>query len=505
MIRSDSEALDRRAWEAICNWHQAAGIAVMREGLDHGHLTRCFLWDKVSRAIRQQVDPEGFQLEAALLAQSQSALERSRPATSKQLSKKWLLEGLKRPVRPLYTLRDRVRLRLRRRDRPILFAPQRHLRLKASLLALSQLPDLMVVVPHDRSPDYSVGHPTRLPWAAEQEVDIDYAAELHQSVIQGLRSLKIDLLPQDGKLLNAQILSQLRVIRSVEAELQFVRPQALLMFSDNHHPMQAYVHVAKRMGIPTVLLQHGLDCEHYCLDEAYASAIAAWGEARRKRYQHQSVYQPDQLWVTGNPEFDHLRSPEALDLSGNYWLWVTRPHRPEKCFSPSRSPQEGLDILAALASALKRSPTERLLIKPHPADYADRYQAFVAEQGLGDRIEIVQSSVQSLLAGATCVISEDSTAGLEAMLFGKVVIHAHFAASKPTLPFVQFGAALPGYSVELLEDSLEKAGHLTAIEQDTLLQGQRQFIQDYAGTCDGQAHQRVLSQISALTLGSDAR
>ena len=504
MIRSDSEALDRRAWEAICNWHQAIDLPVVREGLDHGHLTRCFLWDKVSRAIRQQVDPEGFQFEAALLAQSQSGLERSRPATSKQLSEKWLSEGLKRPIRPLYTLRDRIRLRLHTRDRPILFAPHRHLRLKASLLSLSQLSDLVVVVPHDRSPDYAVGHSTRLPWAAEQEADLDYAAALHQSVIQGLRSLQIALLPQDQQRLGTQILDQLLLIRRVEAELNFVRPQALLMFADNHHPMQAYVQVAKRMGIPTVLLQHGLDCEHYCLDEAYASAIAVWGEARRNRYQHQSVYQPDHLWVTGNPEFDHLRLPEALDLSGDYWLWVTRPHRPEKCFSPSRSPQEGLDILAALAKALKRSPTARLLIKPHPADYADRYQAFITEQGLGDRIEMVQSNVQSLLVGASCVISEDSTAGLEALFFGKVVIHAHFAASKPTLPFVQFGA-LPGYSAELLEDSLERAAHLTSIEQDTLLQAQRQFIQDYAGNCDGQAHQRVFSRIAALTLGKEIR
>ena len=494
MIRSDSESLDRRAWEAICNWSQAAGIAVMHEGLDHGHLTRCFLWDKVSRAIRQQVDPDGFQLEASLLAQSQSG--RSRPPAS---------EWLKRPVRPLYTLRDRIRLRLHTRDRPILFAPQRHLRLKASLLALSQMPDLLVVVPHDRSPDYQVGYPTRLPRAPQQNADVEYAAYLYQNVIQGLRSLDINLLLQDQQLLKAQILSQLLMIRGVEAELNFVRPQALLMFSDNHHPMQAYVHVAKRIGIPTVLLQHGLDCEHYCLDEAYASTIAVWGEARRKRYQHQSVYQPNQIWVTGNPEFDHLRLPENLNLNGSYWLWVTRPHRPEKCFSPSRTPQEGLDILAALAKALKRSPTARLLIKPHPYDYADRYQALIAEQGLGDRIEIVQSSVQSLLAGATYVISEDSTAGLEAMFFGKVVIHAHFAASKPTLPFVQYEAALPGYSVELLEDSLERAGQLTAIEQDTLLQGQRQFIQDYAGACDGQAHQRVFSRISALTLGKERR
>ena len=495
MICSD-EDLDRRAWEAICTWHQAAGSSVVREGLDHGHLTRCFLWDKVSRAIRQQVDPEGFQFEAALLAQSQPKPGRSRFD---------LMEWIKRPVRPLYTLRDRVRLRLYTRSRSILFAPYRHLRLKSSLLALSQTSNLAVVVPHDRSPDYAVGFPTRLPRASRRSADVDYAAQLHQSVIQGLRSLDIELLDQDQMRLKTQILDQLLHIRRVEAELKFVRPQALLIFSDNHHPMQAYVQVAKRMGIPTALLQHGLDCEHYCLDEAYASTIAVWGEARRQRYQQQSVSQPDQIWVTGNPEFDHLRLPEQLDLSGNYWLWVTRPHRPEKCFSPSRTPQEGLDILAALANALKRSPTARLLIKPHPYDYADRYQAFIDEQGLGDRIEIVQSNVQSLLAGASCVISEDSTAGLEAMFFGKVLIHAHFAFSKPTLPFVPFGAALPGYSADLLEDSLERAAQLTAIEQESLLEGQRRFIQDYAGACDGKAHQRIFSLITARTAGKEVR
>jgi hypothetical protein len=483
-----AEEVDRLAWEVICSWHQAAGFTsteMLRHGIDYSHLLRCFLLDKVSRAIRKQLYPEQAQFEEQLLAQLPPRRSSLSPA-----------ERIKRPLRRILAFQDSWRLR--KNTLPMLFTPYRNSRLKATMLALSQSQSMLVATPYLRVREYDAGYPVRLPHQDASKREIVYAKHLHQGVITGLRGLGVELSSQDAALLKLQILQQVESMRQVESDLNFLRPQAILVFSDNHYPIQGYVHMARRMGIPAIMLQHGLDCEHYCLDEAYASVIAVWGEARQRRYQRESIYQPTRIQVTGNPEFDHLRLPDRMTVNGQNWLWVTRPHRPEKCYSPSRQPQEGLEILAAIASALKRSPHARLVIKPHPYDYADLYQEYINQQQLSDRAEISTASVQSLLPQASLVISEDSTAGLEAMFWGKLLIHAHFAACKPTLPFAAYGAALPAYSAELLQSALEHAPFLTAIERDRMLEGQRHFATDYAGLCDGQAHERMLALISEV-------
>jgi CDP-glycerol glycerophosphotransferase (TagB/SpsB family) len=157
-------------------------------------------------------------------------------------------------------------------------------------------------------------------------------------------------------------------------------------------------------------------------------------------------------------------------------------------------------ILKALLEALKKSPSSRLMIKPHPFDYADLYRELVDSYKLGDRVEITNANVQSLFPRASIVISEDSTTGLEAMFFGKVVIHAHFADSQPVMPFVDYGAALPGYSPEEIWDSLQRGQLLTIIEQNNILQGQINFLRDYIGSCDGNSHQRILAFILSVLI-----
>ncbi|MBD3882069.1 hypothetical protein IFO70_09895 [Phormidium tenue FACHB-886] len=485
------EEVDRRAWEAICNWSEHGKVEVVREGIDYSHLIRSFLWDKVSRAVRQQCDPDQFEFEAQLLAPVHLPLTPARQAALP------LLERLKRPVISLFAVRDAIRLKAQSR-KPVLFVPYRNARLGTTITTLHQSAQAAVVVPYARTVKHDIGIPVRLPRRSSSSADIKYAGLLYEGVVRGLQAFDIALLPQDAETLKGQILSQVRQIRAVAEDLAFLLPQAILVFSDNHFPMQSYVHVARREGIPTIMLQHGLDCEHYCLEEAYASVIAVWGKARQQRYQQHSVRQPDRLQITGNPEYDHLHLPEKIDTSGDYWLWVTRPHTPNKCFSPSRSPHEGLDILAAFLPVLRQLPDQQLVIKPHPYDYTNLYQDYIDRNGLMHQVKLATASVPTLLPNASLVISEDSTAGLEAMFWGKRVIHAHFAACPPTVPFAAYDAALPAYSAEMLQMALAQVQQLTPVQHSQMLQGQRSFLEDYAGVCDGLAHQRILSLITEV-------
>lgn len=491
-VLSAAADLDRFAWQAICDWPNHSAVEVVRDRLDYGALTRYFLWDKVPRAIRRQANPGAFAFEQALLDQSQHRSQHQRPerlakAASPPLSR-WE-EQVKQPLRRSARIAG---LRLRHVGHSVVFIPRVHPQLDSTLAALSNSSSLRLVAPFDPGntslKTFQV-LPRRLP-------DVAFAEQLYQGILRGLGTFGIELLTSDRSTLRHQILAQSHLIPQIEAELLTMRPQAVLVFADNHMPSQEYVAIANRQSIPTIMLQHGLDCEQYCLSEAYASAIAVWGEARQQRYQKDAKHPPHLIQVTGNPRYDHFRLPQQLCPSGDQWLWVTRPHRPEKCYLPSRLPQEGLDILRAILAALKQNQSAQLTIKPHPFDYSDLYAQEIEKHQMSDRVTITHSPLPGLLSQANLAIAEDSTAAMEAMFFGKIVIHAHFARSPPVLPLVDYNAALPANSAETLQASLIATKSLTDQKQRDMLQGQHDFIRDYAGALDGKASQRVNALIT---------
>lgn len=474
--------LDRVAWNAICNWSKHTAINSVIDQIDYAELTRYFLWDKVARSIRAQADPKAFEFEQALLKHS---IDPITPHPNR------LKFGLKRSLRALAARQDVRSLPPGKR----LFVPCFHPTLQIIVSAIAQT--LTVVTPDAGLSQIPNIHTIRSPLCSDSP-DLNQVELLHSGIISGLKALGIELIDRDVILLRHQIAHLLVRTQQIEAELSLSRPDAILLFADNHFPVQSYVLVARKHGIPTIMTQHGLDCEHYCLDEAYADIISVWGKTRLQRYQKQSTWQPTRIEVNGNPEYDRLTLPTHLDLSGSYWLWATRPHAPAKCYSPSRSPQEGIQILEALLSALAQTPNAQLVIKPHPLDDVKLYQASIDRYALGERVSISCESARSLFPEASVVISEDSTVGLEAMFFGKIVIHAHFAASTPVLPFAQYNAALPGYTPEMLQSALQNIDHLNEAQQHQLFVGQQRFIQEFAGECDSQAYLRVIAMIQEV-------
>lgn len=485
--------LDAFTWGAICGWPGRSGIEVVRDGIDYGALSRCFLWDKVPRAIRAQGSPEKFAFEQNLLDQvRQTAASAPYPQWKQQI---------KRPFHSLSRLASEASLRFSRatRGEPVLFVPRQHGYLRSTLAALSKRSDIRLVAPFEHGANSPV---SRFQLWRSPQADPAFAEQLSLGIVRGLQAFDIELLAADKATLKQQLLQQASWVRQAEAELAIARPQALLTFADNHTPLQEYVAVANRENIPTIVLQHGLDCERYCLNEAYATVIAVWGSARKQRYETESAQQP-RIVVTGNPEFDSLRLPAQMHEGKDSWLWATRPHGSNKCYLPSRSPQEGLDILNALLSALEQMPTASLTIKPHPLDYIGLYSAQIKERGLGDRATITSDPLQTCIAQADLVISEDSTAAVEAMFFGRSVIHAHFAPSPPVLPLVQYQAALPANNPETLLASLHLAQSASAAARKTMLNGQQRFVYDYIGCLDGLACQRVtdlIEQVVAIAL-----
>ncbi len=477
---------DKLAWRVICSWPRYTSVQTHLNHLDFSLLSRFFLWDKVGRAIRRETVPGAFPFERKLYRPSIPEL----PPQNMAASNKWRVS---RPFEYINSFLARAKRSVP--GKKLVYAPLPNARIKQVVTRLLDDEAFRVLVPEDHVPNYPgacIAPPVNWrPYRSQSFIE-----NLYRGILTGLSEQKIVLERDDCQLLRAQLHQQSWHLEQLRVHLQTIRPDMVLVHTDNHPPYQNYVCMARSLGIKTMQVQHGLDCERYYLDDLYASTTVVWGPERQMRYAgHRPISSAD-VMVTGNPGYDNLRYPLRLERSGQYWLWLTRPHLPEKCFSPSRLPKEGLDILDALILALKNSRQgQTLVIKPHPSDYAELYEKRICEEGLNDQIFISSNSVCNLLPDASAVVSEDSTAALEAMFYGKGLIHAHFSDASPVLPLVGYGAALPGYKTEMLQVALARVEKMSGRDFDDMLSAQARFINDFAGPMDGNAAKRIIAVV----------
>lgn len=331
--------------------------------------------------------------------------------------------------------------------------------------------------------------------------DVAAARASIAATVQSLESnLNVELPDIDKQELAAEAVNSALAFRRAEATLSRFRPRLIVCWADTHTPYLEAVMAGRASGVPSLVIQHGLDCERYTLDDCHADYVAVWGPARRERFERESRRQPTEIRVIGCPEWDAKRVSEPREPKpARRWLWVTRPHASYKCYMPSRVPEEGLHIARVLLESLAATVDARLVIKPHPNDYAKLYEGMAGEMSLQARVEVSRDNLEQHLSWCDLMISEDSTAGLEGLIAGKPLIHAHFASSPPVLPFVAYGAAASGFDAESLKAAIGVAA-AGKMQQSHL--GRLRFIDDSAGPMDGQAGGRLTALIRELA-GSD--
>jgi UDP-N-acetylglucosamine 2-epimerase len=317
------------------------------------------------------------------------------------------------------------------------------------------------------------------------------------AINNGLAGFGITLHDRDKIILKNQISDLVAHLPWTGLLLSAIQPDAIILHADNHPPYQSWVLSARRRCIPSVMFQHGLDCETDVLEKAYADVVAVWGQARYNRYKSHQDNRGHQVCVTGNPVYDRLTFPEEISTTGEYWLWVTRPHVLSKCYSVSRRPDEGVGILRSFIRILEKRQDAKLVIKPHPYDSVDTYQNMIQSSSVEERIHLSSDNVEKLLPQASLVFTEDSTAGLDALFFGKVLIYLHFSKAQIVTPFLEYGAALAGLHERELLSAIQQAYSLSFKDRHRLLQAQRKFIHDFAGYCDGKFTERFNECIAA--------
>ncbi|MBN1439914.1 MAG: hypothetical protein JW929_10935 [Anaerolineales bacterium] len=243
-------------------------------------------------------------------------------------------------------------------------------------------------------------------------------------------------------------------LRRIPAEVDRIRPALVALLNDRNFPSNVYLKTARRMAIPTLLIQESLRKDLFQrpppaklfarwrrkifrgIEEGLrrygqggCDAVAAWGDTSRAYFRRVGVPQK-QIFVTGNPRFDRLAGADFsadarriradLRLAPDDFLLIFLSSPIERMQIVSRAEkQAALGRLLAWAAAL-RADAEwrnlRMAFKLHRSEDPAPLQALLEEHKAGSWARIVERPLYPLLQGSQAALMFSTTAGIEAAL-----------------------------------------------------------------------------------------
>ncbi|HNP68247.1 MAG TPA: hypothetical protein PKH16_10105 [Aequorivita sp.] len=440
--------LDKQAYNIVCHWYQDIDFNPVYKGIDYSLIIRFYLWDKVGRALRikHRID------------YGESEIYKKEYLNFPQYYTPFVAKGNYK--KPFF------------KAEKIVFIPFQSPHIEKLILPLQKVKGIRVLS-KQKGKVLSNDDVIKSPSIKNNDT---WHQILYKSILVALKKYNISFIEEDKALLRIQLEGVFNMTLLAVRELKKYKPNALYVHSDNHPPFISYVLAAKKLNIPTFTYQHGLDCEHYFLDDNFADYVAVWSENRKERYLRDSQFIAKNYKVVGNVFLPLLEEKETV-IRNNSILYVSRPHSPIKCYSPSRNYLEGVMILAEILEFMKQHTGVHLTIKPHPLDLVSVYYEVIKKYGLEDRVTIASEPLNNLFKTTTVVVTEDTTAGAEAMYYNLPCIHAHFANSEPVLPFVAYGCALSGRTPQQLKKNLQLIGANPILSNEAIAK-QATFVKD---------------------------
>ena len=318
-----------------------------------------------------------------------------------------------------------------------------------------------------------------------------------------------------GPDLAATLLLQLPwAVRSYEemAEmLASVKPALVCLYAESSGWGRAAIAAARARGIPTLALQHGILYPRYysylhAREEADCprpDQTAVFGEAARRFLVEAGGYDAAALVVTGSPKFDDLREAsrswdreairarfgvaraEKLVVVASRYRGIRRTHQSIGSAFPGL-----LRAARALAGV-------QLVVKPHPAETPDGYQAAIREAG-AERARVVpaRADLLELLHACDALVTVESLAAVEALVLGRPVVILNTPTNLAEM--VEQGMAL---GVAEGEDPSEALRRVLFDPETTarLAAARARYVSDVACGVDGRATERIVALVRELS------
>lgn len=269
----------------------------------------------------------------------------------------------------------------------------------------------------------------------------------------------------------------------------------------------AFVAVARRDGIPVAMFIHGhvsAQPIYHFIDGRFdqVDRVFAWGKAQKAALVAKGA-PPERVAVTGNPSWDRLAMGLGT-LPGREMcraeMAATLDLPPDAFWVTFTSQAESRAFFAGILEAVHTLPDAVLVVKVHPGERVTDYAVPPADQ---ERCRVVKAvDLHTVLRGSDVMLTFTSTTNLEALAVDTPLIVVDFA-SDPDKPN---RVDLTAYGVPEAHDPETLRRELVHLRDDPsrradILAGGRRALADYACGLDGQATERVVSELLNLAQG----
>ncbi len=239
----------------------------------------------------------------------------------------------------------------------------------------------------------------------------------------------------------------------------------LVLCLEDFNPLgKARVAKAEALGIPSVVVQHGIFPSRFHIQ--YSSPRGRynflWGPAYIETFVHDG-FPKDRIFVTGTTSVDVIYSRKkdrseiervfeklGIPKDKKTVLWTNTPMHISYI---SRSLKKYLDEIRWFFDLMQKRE-ETLVVKTHQLESPAVYKAIAKE--LDYEPVIADRYLPELIFGSDVVVISNSTVGLQALIAGKPIILYTTQREADFLRFVKDGAAEPAFTLEDLPKALDK-------------------------------------------------
>jgi predicted glycosyltransferase len=279
--------------------------------------------------------------------------------------------------------------------------------------------------------------------------------------------------------------------RLIEVE----KPDIIVTTGDRNDFVKMICSIGRKMGITTLIVQHGVVEDHPVYGPIYTDKMAVTGEAMKNVLMKRGVM-PEQLVITGQPRYDELFMRTFNKEKLFRELGISTDNKIIVLTTQPVSHEENESLISAVTAAMKEFPQAQLVIKLHPDENLKWYQHAI--NSLNYKVIIVKDlDLFELLNACDVMMTLYSTTALEAMIMDKPVITINLMNIPDRMPYAESGAALGVYSAEDIAPAIKKAMYDEEIKKK-LETGRKKFVYEQAYLIDGKASRRVADLIEAM-------
>lgn len=303
----------------------------------------------------------------------------------------------------------------------------------------------------------------------------------------------------------------------VEMLLVNKNPKAMLISQEQTPQGRGLLLIAKKHGIPTIGLQHGIIPEHHSgylyhtkndmitdnnnkmISFPIPDKTLVWGEKEYNDLIDIGFYPPDSLSIIGNPRYDKLASSSKIysreifckkykiNSSKKLILWTTQSH--------GWSMEENNAYFDEIFYTISKLPDVALIIKQHPYESIKYYYLIQKYIKKYNHIQVIippkNSNTTEMIFACDLVILKNSGSGQEAVVFHKSLIVLDFSKNPDSGHYVKEGVAIGVYERGELSKKLKYCLNFTAISTEK----QDAYVKKYMYKIDGDSAKRCVAII----------